>query len=83
MRDGSVDDFLEVFLGFYLLVHDAVFYVAEVDYFGFYVLKGDALSFYRKNRPLNDVEIIGKVNLTFNDSLFVCKIRCPAFILNF
>ena len=82
MRDGGVDDFLEVFLGFYLLVHDAVLDVSEVDYFGVYVLKSNALSFYGKYRPLNQIKIITKVNLTLNRRLILSSIITgPALIL--
>jgi len=69
MRYGCVNDFLKVLLRFDLLVHDAVFYISKVNYLGVYILESYTFSFNQEYGPLNDVEIIGKVNLTFRSIL--------------
>ena len=82
VRNSGVNYFLEVFLGFYLLVHDAILDITEVDYFGFYVLKCNTLSFDGKYRPLYHIKIITKINLTFCNRRTLSIITSPALILN-
>ena len=78
MRYGRVNDFLKVLLRFYLLVHDAVFYISKVYYLGVYILESYTFSFNQEYGPLNDVEVIGIVNLTFRSIL--PDITRPVFI---
>jgi len=82
MRYGRVYDFLKVLLRFYLLVHDAMFYISKVNYLGVYILESYTLSFNREYWLLNDVKIIWKVNLTFRFILSKPEITCFIFILN-
>ena len=82
MRYGRVNDFLKVLLRFYLLVHDAMFYISKVNYLGVYILESYALSFNREYWSLNDVKIIGKVNMTFRNILSKREIARLIFILN-